>query len=360
MYARAFALANLNSNLRLMKTLTLGLLTLMLSTIAQAHHTSLAIFDPTATTEIEGVVTDVHWSNPHVRLDIGVADAAGDITEWNIELTSLSAFRSRGYATAFVEVGEKVKVYGNPAKSGLPSMEGLNLLLENGTEMVLEFVEGPHYTLMGDAPELPVDAGDTDAVQLARESAEGIFRVWNTIIGDPSFPIFRGNYPLTETAATIKSEWVPDKEKLESCWSKSIPHIMGTPHPIEFSQSGTDILLSFEEDDARRLIHMLDDNDNRNDEDAVPSRLGYSTGAWEGNTLVVETTKLNSSYLDDRGTIQSEDMHVIERFTPSENGEQLDFQITFTDPAAFAAPVNFAKTFVWQPERSIVKWDCDA
>ena len=119
MYARAFALANLNSNLRLMKTLTLGLLTLMLSTIAQAHHTSLAIFDPTATTEIEGVVTDVHWSNPHVRLDIGVADAAGDITEWNIELTSLSAFRSRGYATAFVEVGEKVKVYGNPAKSGL-------------------------------------------------------------------------------------------------------------------------------------------------------------------------------------------------------------------------------------------------
>ncbi|MBT5558325.1 MAG: hypothetical protein HOJ88_00405 [Proteobacteria bacterium] len=343
-----------------MKTLNLCLTTLLLSTFAHAHHTSLAIFDPTATTEIEGVVTDVHWSNPHVRLGIGVADAAGDITEWNIELTSLSAFRSRGYHTAFVEVGEMVKVFGNPAKSGLPAMEGLNLLLENGTEVILEFVEGPHYALMGDAPVLEIDAADSDAVQLARESAEGIFRVWNTIIGDPNFPIFRGNYPLTEVAAARKSEWVPDREKLESCWTKSIPHIMGTPHPIEFSRSGNDILLSFEEDDARRLIHMLDANEEHNDEDAVPSRLGYSIGIWEGDTLVVETTKLNSPYLDDRGTIQSEDMHVIERFTPSENGEQLDFQITFTDPVAFTAPVKLAKTFVWQPERNIVKWDCDA
>lgn len=327
----------------------------MLSTSAQAHHSTLAYFDPEVTSEIEGVVTSVHWSNPHIRFNVAVTETDGEQTEWEIELSALSSFRNRGYSSAFMQVGERVKVYGNPAKRGRPAMAGLNMLLENGTEVVLEVSEGPYYANLSNAKELEADASDAAATQRAIVSAEGIFRVWSTAVDDPDFPMFRGNYPLRESAAAARSRWVANEDELEACWSKGMPYLMITPQPIEFSRAGSDILMRFEEDDAQRLIHM-----DGSDASGMPSPFGYSVGAWHGDTLVVATTKLNSPDFDDRGIPQSEDMQFVERFTPSEDGDILNYQITITDPATFTEPFELVRTFVWRPERTIADWDCDA
>ena len=51
-----------------------------------AHHSVSAWFDTTATTEIEGVVTELRWQNPHVLFTL----REDGETLWEIETLSIS------------------------------------------------------------------------------------------------------------------------------------------------------------------------------------------------------------------------------------------------------------------------------
>ena len=68
--------------------------------------------------------------------------------------------------------------------------------------------------------------------------------------------------------------------------------------------------------------------------DAVRQWNGDSRGHWDGDTLVVETRNFseNSYY---RGA--AEGLHLVERFTLT-GPDTLDYEMTFTDPATWAAP----------------------
>jgi hypothetical protein len=70
--------------------------------------------------------------------------------------------------------------------------------------------------------------------------------------------------------------------------------------------------------------------------------LGDSIGRWEGDTLVVETTNFR-----DRSPLSGadENLHVLEHFTPMENGDIL-YDFTVTDPTAWTAP--WSGRFVWK------------
>ena len=66
--------------------------------------------------------------------------------------------------------------------------------------------------------------------------------------------------------------------------------------------------------------------------------MGDSVGHWEGNTLVVDTTNFNElTWFDMRGTIHSDTMHVVERFTMVD-ADTMDFQATVEDPKVLTRP----------------------
>ena len=75
-------------------------------------------------------------------------------------------------------------------------------------------------------------------------------------------------------------------------------------------------------------------------EDTPWSHLGYSVGAWGGETLVVTTTHINWPYLDDIGTPQTEALKVVEKFTLSDDQTRLNRDITLTDPETLTGPVT--------------------
>jgi len=70
-----------------------------------------------------------------------------------------------------------------------------------------------------------------------------------------------------------------------------------------------------------------------------PSWLGYSTGRWDGDTLVIETSGFNDqTWLDtDKGHPASEALHVTERFHRKNLGT-LEVQATIDDPKTYAKP----------------------
>ena len=125
-------------------------------------------------------------------------------------------------------------------------------------------------------------------------------------------------------------------------------------HQLEIRQPAKDRLeLRYGEWDARRTIYM--DGRKRLANEA-PSRLGYSVGRWEGDTLLIET----SGILASRTPWQSEhsdQLRVVERFTRSKDGKTLTLTATMTDPLDLREPVVIKHIWAWAPDQVIAPYD---
>ena len=72
--------------------------------------------------------------------------------------------------------------------------------------------------------------------------------------------------------------------------------------------------------------------------DVEPWWFGYSTGKWDGDTLVVETTNLRDlGWLDVEGSTITEAGRILERFRRADYGH-LEIEVTIDDPKAYTKP----------------------
>ena len=124
---------------------------------------------------------------------------------------------------------------------------------------------------------------------------------------------------------------------------------------MEFIRQGEDILLRFEWNDSVRVIEM---NEGAHTTPDASSLLGYSTGNWDRETLVVETSGIDADSLDNRGTDHSSAIRLLERFTPSANGTRLGYSLTITDPSTFYEPFTVNRHWIWRPEIAIGRFAC--
>src|SRR5579884_2608002 len=95
--------------------------------------------------------------------------------------------------------------------------------------------------------------------------------------------------------------------------------------------------------------------------DVNPAWLGYSTGKWEGDTLVVDTTGLNGkAWLDtQKGRPASDALHVIERFRRKNFGT-LEVTATIDDPKTYAKPwTTTVQTMHLQLGTDILEFICN-
>jgi hypothetical protein len=76
--------------------------------------------------------------------------------------------------------------------------------------------------------------------------------------------------------------------------------------------------------------------------------MGDSIGWWEGNTLVVDTTNFNDTPGFTRAT---RDLHVVERFTPMDDGTLL-YQFTVEDPNTWTEP--WSGEYPWPASKDVV------
>jgi hypothetical protein len=133
-----------------------------------------------------------------------------------------------------------------------------------------------------------------------------------------------------------------------------MPLIMITPAPIEFVREGDTILMRIEEYDSRRTIHLNDSAEPP----AEHTQMGFSRGRFEGETLVVETDRIKAQYFDPDGVPQSDLITLVERFTPNQAYDRLDYSVTVTDPVFFSEPFELTRYFVWKPEMTVANYNC--
>ena len=93
--------------------------------------------------------------------------------------------------------------------------------------------------------------------------------------------------------------------------------------------------------------------------DILPTWLGYSTGKWDGDTLVVDSTGFNGKvWLDQVGHPTTDALHVIERFHRRDFGH-MDLQITIDDPKAYTKPWTMTEQVRLDPDTEPVEFICN-
>lgn len=90
-----------------------------------------------------------------------------------------------------------------------------------------------------------------------------------------------------------------------------------------------------------------------------PTPLGYSTGTWEGRTLVVRTTHLQPTVRGYRGEPISQDAFFEERYTFGENGETLSGLLVLHDPVNYRKPPMRRRVWRRDPQAEFTLVSCD-
>ena len=313
---------------------------------ASAHH-SLAEYDRSAAEEVEGEVVRVLWRNPHVRFTLRTKNEAGREEVWDLQGVDLNSLDRRDVPHDLVQVGDTIRVTGNPSNRRAHHLLMSNVLTANGTEILIEPTAEPLWSaaVVGRlvASVEPSDVGG---------GGRSIFRVWST--GAAARGWGTRHFPFTEAAVAARAAWDPDDNFATRCEPEGMPRIMTNPHPFEFVDRGATIELRSEFYDLTRIIHMDGAADPA---EQPPGPLGYSVGRWEGDTLIVTTSRVNWPYFDTMGTPQSEAVTYEERFQLSEEPRRLDYRLTINDSATFTEPAFYERYWLALGEE-LQRYDC--
>lgn len=150
------------------------------------------------------------------------------------------------------------------------------------------------------------------------------------------------------------------KDELSSdfaCTQPSVVLYMQAPFPFEILQDQKLIVMRMEYFDMVRVIFM--DGRPHPPADAPHTKSGHSTGHWEGEELVVDTTHISSGTFMNNGFSHSDDIHLVERFRMSKDGTTLVATQVSEDPAIFQGKA--ARLMAWRKGNDyIYPYECDS
>jgi hypothetical protein len=281
------------------------------------------------------------WRNPHVYFVLQTTHEDGSGQIWEMEAASLYTFTRAGVSRDAFPLGESVLVAGNVSLTRPGEFLATNMLLPNGQEIVTipTGTERWNATSQGGRQAW---TGDENLAERAVNPGRGLFRVWSV----PRFREVQSDLPFTEAALAARAAWDVDDNFVQRCEQPGMPGILsnGQPHPFQLIDRGEWIEFVGEEFDIHRRIDMSGDSIAA---DLPFTPLGYSRGRLDDDgSLVVETSHIDWRYFDRIGTPQSRDVRTIERFRLIDDGRQLSYQITITDPATFTAPATVQRRYL--------------
>jgi hypothetical protein len=102
----------------LFKLIAAGML--LIAGSAYAHHSFVAEFDSEKPISLNGIVTKVEWTNPHVWIYLNVRDEEGKVTNWGAEMGPPHGLQRNGWRRDTLQIGTEINVDGFLARNGTP------------------------------------------------------------------------------------------------------------------------------------------------------------------------------------------------------------------------------------------------
>jgi hypothetical protein len=86
---------------------------------AAAHH-GITNYNMKKTIVLTGTIAAFDWTNPHCLAYVDVADDAGQVKHWTLEMSSTFAMSHRGWNKETLKRGDVVAIETHPAVNGAP------------------------------------------------------------------------------------------------------------------------------------------------------------------------------------------------------------------------------------------------
>jgi hypothetical protein len=328
---------------------------------AAAHHSNSA-YQVDQIVTLEGTVKEWRWMNPHTWLLMTVEGADGKTVEWAVEGRPPGILGRAGWSSTILKPGDRVTVHASPAKNGDP-------------EGIIARVTKADGTVLGNQPNYNRDAAAAAAPSAApagnRPNFAGVY--YPAQQGGQAPPARRPGEPLpppTRSSPTsdgsqgrgadapkLTPEYLAkwnvlaksrisgsyEYDNVANCLPPGVPAMMSAAYGMEIMQDEQKITFFSEHQDALRRVY-LDGRKPSPEVLADPTYAGYSTGRWEGDTLVVETVALTTKSYIDGSSPHSDKMTVQERMRFVEPGV-IENQITVNDPEALTEPWRVTRRY---------------
>ncbi len=327
------------------------LITGLLASVSVSAHHGGALYDGSQSITVQGPVTQFKFVFPHTLIYIAVEGEDGQTVEWSGELTTPNRL-ARGIVGGTTSTpikwtantllpGDVISLTGNPARNGAPSMRILGVIDAAGRALI-----------GGEGIEMTKAAPPTEP--LAANNGADFRGIWMRRYDErwqnyaftealpPMTPWAQARFDATKPTFGPRQVAVADtNDPVYSCLPPGVPRIYAHPAPFEIVQFSNRVVILYEYQHYVRHVYT----DGRGHDEGRPiGWMGDSVGRWEGNTLVIETTKLNDkTWLDRRGLPHSDQLRVIERI--SREGDELAVELTIEDPIAFEEPWSSRRVF---------------
>jgi Family of unknown function (DUF6152) len=341
-----------------------------------AHHELRAEFDEQKPVTLRGIVTRFDWNNPHALLYVDVKDASGEAVNWAVEWASPLDLRRVGWTRDALKVGDSVTVEAWLARDGSKLASGRTVVLASGKKLV-EAPETEAASTRGQAkptprwpdghPRLGVVPGEKgywaspSASSMVETTAGNIRMDKDGVLANlddagkvaPFQPWAKGLYEYRQR--TLLKD-----DPMLSCLPPGGPRMFQVAHGVQFL-----------EQPERRRIFVMSGGGNRNwrllyldgralpnSEDVTPTYFGYSSGRWDGDTLVVESDAfVERFWFSNGGLPHTESLRLTEKFSrPDFN--TLRYEVLVNDPGTYTRPWSSAWTLRWVADQDIQEYFC--
>jgi hypothetical protein len=142
-------------------------------------------------------------------------------------------------------------------------------------------------------------------------------------------------------------------DPIENCYTPhGMPRLMGaTPGAAEFFVTPKQTWIVWDYMNQTRRIYT-DGRRTPSEDMKWPRTMGYSTGHWEGQTLVADTVWTKDGIYDRTGAPHSDQLHIVERITRTD-ADTITVEAAIEDPVMFTQPWKVTRHF----KKSAKKWE---
>ena len=305
-----------------------------------AHHSARAVFTD-EDIEIEGLVTEFNFKNPHVNIMLNVTDESGVATHWMASGPAPTIWRRWGWTPDTLQAGQYLRVSGKMSRTGAPMLLLDSETVQGGELVVLDPADRSVVRAIRETPEDSQQPDPEFYVPLTlNEGRPNLTGTWVNALprgmGSGDGPRLR-RPALTEAGEAVREDYdALDDPAFAQCADAPLARQLISPLGVKLAQYEDRVVFDYEHGGVRREVH-LDGRDAVADQHTLR---GHSIARYEDDALIIESNQLlgglilQSFSLSDEATI----IETYRRTDSEEYGAVLQMSMVINDPVFLTAP----------------------
>jgi hypothetical protein len=331
--------------------LLIGLAMTLCAAQLGAHH-SPAAYDLQQDLLVDGVVTRVHWANPHVYVYLEAEAEDGTLVEWQIEVDAPSNMERHGWYRDTLLPGDEGRARMFPGRDESKRIAKLYRFRK---------ADGTHLSWF--------DPAFLDADAETGQTADSLAGIWapdpldsNSAVGRLQEQLILASYgqetnlPLTAKGLEAVRSFSDEISPTVQCIPRTAPSITMYTSGLHAIEIQDDVVILRENWFGTERIARLDVESH----DGAPYEIqGHSIAHWEGDVLVVDSANFTEHREGLFNKLPSgRGKRLIERFELNADGQSLTYQWEVMDPEYLTVPVSGENRWAYRPDAGFSIVEC--